>query len=187
MIRIEIDKMKIIAFAGSNGKTSINRELIAKTASLVDFADVEILDLRDSDAPIYQDIIEDEGIPESILKLRKKLEEADAFIISTPEHNGFTSAFFKNILDWLSRIDRKTFGDKPVLFMSASPGGRAGLSVRESLMRLLPRWGANVVSNYGLGNFNQKVINGNWNPEIVEELKHEVSLLEEALKQVNLA
>ena len=157
--------MKIIAFAGSNSQNSINRQLVAKTAAFFKDYDVDILDLRDFDAPIYSDIIEEEGIPRTILALREKLNTADAFIISTPEHNGFTSAFFKNILDWLSRIDRKTFGDKPVLFMAASPGGRAGQSVRENLLKLMPRWGADILVNYGIGNFNEKVINGVWTKE----------------------
>lgn len=177
--------MKIIAFAGSNSKNSINRLLIAKTASLVAFAEVEIIDLRDFDAPIYQDIIEEKGIPQNILKLRAKLNEADAFIISTPEHNGFTSAFFKNILDWLSRLDRKTFGDKPMLFMAASPGGRAGQSVRESLIKLLPRWGANVISNYGIGNFNANVVNGIWDSKTEAEIVLEISKLEHAMQAAN--
>ena len=178
--------MKIIAFAGSNSQNSINSQLITKTASLLVDFDVEILDLRNFDAPIYSDLIEKQGIPVSILALREKLDNADAFVVSTPEHNGFTSAFFKNILDWLSRIDRKTFGDKPVLFMSASPGGRAGKSVRDTLSTLMPRWGADIVVNYGMGNFHQKVINGVWTSEAEAELLEQVQQFKNALKRLAL-
>ena len=173
--------MKIIAFAGSNSKNSINRQVINKAASFLSDNAVEILDLRNFDAPIYSDVIEDKGIPESILELRKRLNTADAFIISTPENNGFTTAFFKNILDWLSRLDRKTFGDKPVLFMSASPGGRAGQSVRENLAKLMPRWGADIIVNYGIGNFNQKVVDGVWTHEAEKELRTQVELFKSCL------
>ncbi len=170
--------MKIIAFAGSNGSTSINRLLTKKAASLIAKHEVEILDLRVYDAPIYKDSIEDRGIPESILALRKKLNTADGFIFSTPEHNGFTPAFLKNILDWLSRIDRKTFSDKPMLFMAASPGARAGKSVRDNLRPLLPRWGANVIAELGVGNFNDKVVNGVWDADLLAELKQNIIHLE---------
>jgi chromate reductase len=179
--------MKIIAFAGSNSKNSINRQLIEKTASFFKDEEVEILDLRNFDAPIYSDVIEEEGIPASILALRKKLSNADAFILSTPENNGFTTAFFKNILDWLSRLDRKTFGDKPVLFMSASPGGRAGQSVRENLSKLMPRWGADILVNYGMGNFNQKVEDGVWTKEAEMELLEQVEHFKSALRKIELA
>lgn len=179
--------MKIIAFAGSNSKDSINRQLIEKTASYFTDFDVEILDLRKFDAPIYSDLLEEAGIPASILALRKKLNEADAFIVSTPEHNGFTSAFFKNILDWLSRIDRKTFGDKPLFFMSASPGGRAGQSVRENLSKLMPRWGADISVNFGMGNFHQKVVNGVWTKEAELDLLEHVQQFKGALQKIELA
>lgn len=161
--------MKIIAFAGSNSKKSINRELLKHVANRIEICAVETIDLRDFDAPIYSDIIEDEGIPQPIVDLHQKLLSADGYIFASPEHNGFTPAFLKNILDWLSRIDRKTFGDKPMLFMSASPGGRAGQSVREKLMTLLPRWGANVVAQFGIGNF--KPFEANFSFSEAEEQK----------------
>jgi NAD(P)H-dependent FMN reductase len=156
--------------------------LVAKAASLLEEFEVEILDLRDYDAPVYSDLLELDGIPNSILNLRKKLNTADAFILSTPEHNGFTTAFFKNILDWLSRIDRKTFDDKPMFLMSATPGGRAGQSVRENLSRLMPRWGANIVVNYGVGNFNQKVIDGLWTKEAELELLENIKQFKKAIQ-----
>ena len=39
---------KIIAFAGTNSKTSINKQLVTYSASLLNEVDVTILDLNDS-------------------------------------------------------------------------------------------------------------------------------------------
>ena len=44
---------KIIAFAGSNSKKSINKELAIFVASLVHNLEVEVLDLNDFQVPVY--------------------------------------------------------------------------------------------------------------------------------------
>lgn len=43
---------KIIAFAGSNSSNSINQQLVEWAAQQVGDAEVEVLNLRDFDAPI---------------------------------------------------------------------------------------------------------------------------------------
>ena len=45
---IEKYKMKkILAFAGSNSSQSINQQLIVSTSNLIDFAHVDVINLRD--------------------------------------------------------------------------------------------------------------------------------------------
>lgn len=97
----------------------------------------------------------EQGIPEQIRALRKLFDEADAFIISSPEYNGSLPAGFKNTLDWVSRIDGKIFQDKPVLLMSTSPGGRGGKSVLDHLTKVMPFWGAKIVGSFSLPKFNE--------------------------------
>ncbi len=53
---------------------------------------------------------------------------ADAIVISFAEHNGHYTAAYKNTFDWASRIDRKAFGDKPAVLLSAVPGGCGSFS-----------------------------------------------------------
>ncbi|MBT8223269.1 MAG: NAD(P)H-dependent oxidoreductase, partial [Eudoraea sp.] len=65
------------------------------------------------------------------------------------------SAYFKNVLDWLSRIDRKFLEDTPVLLMSASPGGRGAIGSLGIIKDLLPRFGAEVVATFSLPSFKQ--------------------------------
>ena len=114
---------RILAFSGSNSKNSINQKLVQATAELVESNEVEVIDLRDYDAPLYGiDLETEKGIPESMKKLSAKMGSVDGYIISTPEHNGSMSALLKNTIDWLSRIEQKAFQNKRTVFLSTSPG-----------------------------------------------------------------
>lgn len=148
---------KIIAFSGSNSPDSINQKLVVAAVNKLSQAAVHLITLSDFDVPIYGEEIENEmGIPEPILQLHACFAMADGFIIASPEHNGLPPAFFKNIIDWLSRINQKIFNHKPVLLLSTSPGSMGGQSNLTILKGLLPRWGAQVISTYALGDFAAK-------------------------------
>ena len=142
----------IIAFSGSNGSKSINQQLVTYAASLIG-ANVEVIDLRDFDTAIYSVDLEAEGIPSSIERLGAKLAAADGFVISTPEHNGTLSAFFKNIVDWLSRFDGKFLGGKPVLLLSTSPGGGGAVNALADMEAKLKYFGGELAGKYSLGSF----------------------------------
>lgn len=144
---------KILAFAGSNSKTSINKQLATYTASKVTDVTYDVADLNDFLLPIFSLEIEAEGFPKAAQDFNELLGNYDGFVVSLAEHNGSYSAVFKNIFDWVSRIDRKVFKDKPVLLMAASPGGRGGASVLETAANTFPHLGGNVVSKFSLPNF----------------------------------
>lgn len=148
---------KILAFSGSNSSVSINQRLVKAAAKIVD--GIDIIDLRDYDAPVYsQDIEGATGLPESILKLYDLIQKYDSIVIASPEHNGLPTAFLKNTLDWLSRNKGQKFlQDKKVVLLSTSPGGNGGASALAKLQEVIPYWGATVVGSYSLGNFFDKV------------------------------
>lgn len=146
---------RIIAFAGSNGSTSINRELVKYAGSLIEHNEIEYLDLREYDAPIYSADIEKEGIPKQIKDLVAKLSEADAYIIGTPEHNGSLTAFLKNTIDWASRVEGKFLGGKPVLLLSTSNGKRGAASSLEDLNNKMKYFAGEVAATYSLGSFSE--------------------------------
>lgn len=148
---------KIILFAGSNSSKSINQQLVNYTAGTIDAHQTEVIDLRKYDAPIYSSDIEAEtGIPESILAFKSLLESGDGFVISLAEHNGNMTAFFKNIMDWLSRAEMKAFADKPVLLMSSSPGGGGAQSALAITKKIMGYMGAKIDYTYSLGSFYDK-------------------------------
>lgn len=147
---------KILAFAGSNSTTSINQRLVHATSELIDFAEVNVINLRNYNAPMFGvDLEAAEGAPQAMKELAALIDEHDAFIISTPEHNSMPPAFFLNVIDWLSRINRSIFSHKPVLLMSTSPGARAGVSALAILEATLPRFAGDVAGVYSLPSFNE--------------------------------
>ena len=127
---------KILAFAGSLRKDSLNKKLVkvAVKGAQEAGAEVTLIDLKDYPMPIYdQDIEDTTGIPENALKLKKLMLSHDGFLISCPEYNSSMPAVLKNLIDWTSRISEPNevylccFIDKGVGLLSASPGGFGGM------------------------------------------------------------
>lgn len=163
---------KILAFSGSMSSDSINQQLIEFTVDQITNSDVEVIRLSDFEAPIYSKERESEtGIPESIKSLRKKFDESDAYILSTPEYNGSIPGGLKNTLDWISRTEGKIFQDKPLLLMAASPGGRGGQSVLGHLETVVPYWGASSVVTFSFPSFHSNLVDGKMSEELLSTLK----------------
>lgn len=146
---------KIIAFGASSSKASINKQLATYAANQFQNATVEVLDLNEFEMPIYSvDKEKDNGIPQLAQDFYAKLGTADVIVISFAEHNGAYSAAFKNIFDWTSRINAKTFQEKPMLLLATSPGPRGGSSVLEIAKNRFPFQGAVVKGSFSLPSFN---------------------------------
>lgn len=164
---------KIIAFGASSSKTSINKQLATYAANQFENALVEILDLNDYEMPIFSSNREQEtGIPQLAQNFYTKLGTADLIIISFAEHNGAYTAAFKNIFDWVSRINAKTFREKPMLLLSTSPGPRGGSTVLEIAKNRFPFQGAVVKGSFSLPSFyeNFDETNGIINDELKNQL-----------------
>lgn len=160
--------MKIIAFAGSNSSKSINHQLVTYAASLADNS--EVIKLSDYEIPMYNiDTEEKEGMPEGVVLLDKKIAEADRLIISVAEHNGNITAFFKNILDWLSRNNRFFLEGKKIVVLSTSPGRGGAASALQTTVITLPFFKGEVSGTFSLASFNHTFIDG----KIVDEEKDE--------------
>ena len=147
---------KIIAFGASSSKSSINKQLAIYAANLFKSATVEVLDLNDYEMPIFSvDKEKESGIPQLAHDFFSKIGSADLIVISFAEHNGSYSAAFKNIFDWSSRINAKTFQEKPTLLLSTSPGARGGSTVLEIAKNRFPFQGALVKGSFSLPSFHQ--------------------------------
>ncbi len=146
----------ILAFAGSNSSTSINYSLVKYTAALIKEHQVQLLNLANLPFPMYsEDYEKKNGFSNSLVELKNDIQNVDGLIISVNEHNGSVSAYFKNFLDWLSRVDKNFLKDKKVLLMSTSPGGRGAIGAFESIKNLLPRFGAETIIGFSLPSFQQ--------------------------------
>ncbi|WP_117880690.1 NADPH-dependent FMN reductase [Aureibaculum luteum] len=148
-------KKEIIAFAGSNSKQSINKKLVVLASEELKKIKVNILDLNDFELPLYSIDEENEnGYPEAAQRFNELLNNSDGIILSLAEHNGAYSVAFKNVFDWVSRIDKVVWKNKPMLLLSTSPGGRGGASVMEIALGKFPRMGADIIANFSLPFFN---------------------------------
>lgn len=173
----------IIAFAGSDSKTSINKQLATYAASLVDGVEVNVLDLNDFDLPLYSMNLElEEGIPEAAKKFLDLIKSSDGIVLSLAEHNGTYATVFKNLFDWMSRIDGKLWSDKPMLLMATSPGARGGATGLEIAKGRFGFMGGNIVSTFSLPSFGDNFSNGKiTNLELNNQLLTEVEQFAESL------
>lgn len=145
----------ILAFAGSNSSTSVNYKLVRYTTGLIKEHQVQLLNMANYPFPLYSvDIEKKKGFSNSLVELKNDIQKVDGVIISVNEHNGNPSAYFKNLIDWFSRLDRKFLEDKKVLLMSASPGRGGGTGSLAVIEKLLPRFGATILATFSIPSFN---------------------------------
>lgn len=148
--------MKIIAFAGSNSRESINKQLVTYAAGHFSGHEVEILDLNDYPLPLFSVDVEAEiGQHDNAKRFLEKLQGADAIVASFAEHNGNYSAAFKNLLDWCTRIERKVYNNKPVVLLATSPGAGGGSSVLKIAAESVQRFGGEVKASFSLPEFGE--------------------------------
>lgn len=174
---------KIVAFAGSNSKKSINKELAVYSSTFINEVETIVLDLNDFKLPIYGiDEETENGIPKNAQKFFDIIQEADGIILSLAEHNGNFTVAFKNIYDWMSRINQKLWSNKPMLLLSTSPGARGGASVLNIAKNGFPHMGGNIVADFSLPSFYDNFKDGNIVDNVLnEQLKEEVIKLKNSL------
>lgn len=175
----------ILAFAGSNSSTSINHQLVTYLTTQLKDTSFELFKLSDMDLVIYsEDEQRENGFPSSINQIYKHIQASKGIIISVNEHNSNPSAFFKNVLDWLSRLDRNFLEGKKVFLLSASTGARGGMSALEVVEKLIPRFGGEVIATYSFPSFKEnfsmeeaKISNEEIKNEIITKLNQFEALL----------
>lgn len=145
----------IIAIGASNSKASINKQFASWVAAQTGLT-VKTLDLNDYDMPIYSiDREQESGIPVQAHDFKQEIKDSDGIVISLAEHNGNVTAAFKNITDWVSRIERGTWATKPLLLLSTSPGQRGGTTALKTVTDSIPHQGANLIGSFSLPSFGQ--------------------------------
>jgi chromate reductase len=135
-IKTEVPLMSTaLGLCGSLRAASLNRLLLREAGRL--YGGMEEGDLR---LPLYDgDLEKRDGLPEAVTVLARRIAEAPAVIIATPEYNKALSGVLKNALDWVSRASEPVWRGKPVAVMSATAGRAGGERAQYSLrLCLLP-------------------------------------------------
>lgn len=156
--------MKIVAFAGTSNRNSINKIFVTSTSKYYKEADdtVEILDLNEYEMPIYSHDKEMEsGIPTLAFDFAAKMDAADFLLISLAEHNGSYTSAYKNIVDWVSRIpNRKLFNSKPVFLLATAPGPMGASTVLNTAVNRITWDGADILDSFSLPEFHKNFEEG---------------------------
>ncbi len=130
---IEKFEMTILSISGSLRKGSYNKILLNAAIELApqgmtfEFAEI-------GDLPLYNQDVEDAGIPPQVQRLKEQIRNADAILFATPEYNYSMPGVLKNAIDWASRPPKDNpFNGKPCAIMSASTGMGGGAKAQYHL------------------------------------------------------
>ncbi len=175
----------ILGFAGSNSSTSINYKLVRYTTSLITQQELRLLNLSNYPFPMYSEDYEKEhGFSNELVALKEDIQKASGIIISVNEHNSNPSAYFKNLVDWLSRVDTDFIRDQKVFLMATSVGKRGAQSSLEVSEKLLSRFGALVTDTFSLPSFsdNFDMEKGILDTELASEHSEKVQAFLDAIR-----
>ena len=140
--------MKILALSGSLRRESFNTALAYAARELApEGVEVEVYDGLGLIPHYDQDLDhEDVETPESVADLRRRIEEADALLVITPEYNGSITGVLKNAIDWASARHRGSWlRNKTVAVAGATTGQYGAIWAQQDLKRVLGIAGARVV------------------------------------------
>lgn len=118
----EMNKLEVLAFAGSLRKGSYNKALLRASKELApESLHIQIFDLEG--IPLFNADVESEGDPQRVGEFKEAIRKADGLLIATPEYNHGVPGVTKNAIDWASRPAKKApLNEKPVGILGASPG-----------------------------------------------------------------
>jgi NAD(P)H-dependent FMN reductase len=143
--------VKILALVGSLRAASINRqlaELAAETAP--DGVAVTVFEGL-GDLPFYNEDIDNESAPASVVALREAAGKADAALVVTPEYNGSIPGVLKNAIDWLSRpFGNGALKGKPAAVIGGSFGQYGGVWAHDETRKSFGIAGPRVVEDLTL-------------------------------------
>lgn len=130
-----MNPIKIVGLNGSLRKGSYNLGALRAAKELLpQDAELEILDL--SAIPFFNQDLEGGELPAPVKDLQKKIAQADALLIATPEYNFSIPPVLKNALDWISRDPSRPFSNMPTAICSASMGFLGGARVQYHLRQV---------------------------------------------------
>ena len=103
------------------------------------------------DLPFYNEDIDNEDVPASVVALREAAGDADAALVVTPEYNGSIPGVLKNAIDWLSRpFGNSALKGKPMAVIGAAMGQYGGVWAHDETRKSFGIAGPRVVEDLKL-------------------------------------
>jgi chromate reductase len=140
--------LRLLAFAASLRRGSVNRKLLTQAVEIVraDGAEVDVAEFAEFDMPLFNaDLQEASGFPAGAEELARRVRAADGMLIASPEYNFSLPGTLKNAIDWLSRIRPMPLRGRSAFLMAAS--GTAVGGIRGLWQLRIPLEGLGVVVN----------------------------------------
>ena len=120
-------KIKVVGVGGTLREPSVSLGALrrALAASEGAGAEVELLDLRELDLPMYEPGRSFEDYPQNVRRLVEALRGADAVIVSTAAYHGTLAGVTKNALDFVQYLsrDERAYLDGRAVGLIATAGG----------------------------------------------------------------
>jgi NAD(P)H-dependent FMN reductase len=138
--------VRLLAFAASLRRGSINRQLLAPavTVARAHGAEVDVAEFAEFEMPLFNhDVQESTGFPAGAQELARRVQAADGLLIASPEYNYSLPGTLKNAIDWVSRMRPMPFRGRTAFLMAAS-GGLVG-GIRGLWQLRIPLEGCGVV------------------------------------------
>ena len=150
---------RILGFSGSFRQGSLNTALLETLGDLMpDDVAFSVYDYRD--VPLYNS---DLGEPDSVVRLKQAIADADALLFATPEYNHSIPGVLKNAIDWASRpAYAGPLTGKRAAMVSASASFVGGARAQMHLQNILLGMGVQVLPNRDVlvGSAHQRVEDG---------------------------
>ncbi|NNF20637.1 MAG: NAD(P)H-dependent oxidoreductase [Saprospiraceae bacterium] len=182
-------KKRVLSFGASTSSRSINKQLAWYASQQLQDVEIDYVELKDFELPLFSVDLEAEiGHPEAAIRFKEHIRNADGILISFAEHNGNYTAVFKNLFDWISRVEKSTWLGKPMFLMATSPGGRGGQGVLEIARKRFPFMDGIIVTEFSLPFFNKNFDpqEGILNQELLERFDEAKNIFLSSLQKTDL-
>jgi chromate reductase len=138
--------MRILGVSGSLRAGSHNTALLRAAAQVLPpGVELELYDELEL-VPPYNEDRDTQEPPEAVVRLRERIDGADAVLFATPEYNGSIPGQLKNAVDWASRPKGESvLWGKPVAVIGASPTPFGAVWAQQEVRKVLGAVGARVI------------------------------------------
>lgn len=154
--------MNILILVGSLRSDSWTAKLTDALATLLPAGTTSQAYADLAGLPHYDQDLDTDRPPATVVAFREALQAADAFVVATPEYNGSIPGVLKNAIDWASRPrGAASIAGKPVAVLSVSPSPRGAQWAREDAVRILRVAGAEPLeASIGVPSVQSAVVDG---------------------------
>jgi len=128
--------MKIEIISGSARTNSITKRIalhLSKILKETTHHEIGLIDAHEWNLPLLESVFKSvDTTPTEFKPLAKRMFEADAFILVSPEYNGSYSPALKNLMDYFPKQHHKPFG-----IVTGSTGALGGVRATQQMLLLV--------------------------------------------------